>query len=94
MNSNEIISAAIQTYGAPNQIVVAIEELSELQKELCKFLRGESNRDHIAEEIADVSIMLAQLEEIFEIGRRIEYHYAAKMLRLEARIKAKRGEQE
>ena len=44
------------------QIVVAIEEMSELQKELCKVLRHEDyNMRNIAEEIADVSIMLEQI---------------------------------
>lgn len=44
------------------QIVVAIEEMSELQKELCKLLRHEDyNTRNIAEEIADVSIMLEQI---------------------------------
>lgn len=92
MNNTEIISAAIEEYGKLNQLVVAVEELSELQKEICKFIRGDGSREHIAEEIADVSIMLAQLEEIFDIRTSIDYHYGAKMLRLESRIMAKRGE--
>lgn len=44
------------------QFVVAIEEMSELQKELCKLLRHEDySTRNIAEEIADVSIMLEQM---------------------------------
>ena len=43
------------------QMVVAIEELSELQKELCKSLRGKGNEEHIMEEMADVCIMLCQI---------------------------------
>ena len=44
------------------QLIVAIEEMSELQKELCKLLRNEiRSMDNIEEEIADVSIMLEQL---------------------------------
>lgn len=51
------------------QIIVAIEELSELQKELCKMLRKDNtdNIEHIKEEIADVSIMLDQLTYYFKI---------------------------
>ena len=41
--------------------MMAFEEMSELQKEMCKRFRGEKNDDHIAEEIADVEIMLDQL---------------------------------
>ena len=53
------------------QIIVAIEELSELQKELCKMLRKGSadNIENIKEEIADVSIMLDQLVYYLEIDK-------------------------
>ena len=47
------------------QITVAFEEMSELQKELCKYLRGRGSFEHIAEEIADVEIMLEQLKMLF-----------------------------
>ena len=50
------------------QIIVAIEELSELAKELCKNLRGRNNKNHIVEEIADVEIMLEQLILYFDIS--------------------------
>ena len=56
----------IEKFGAKNQIIVAIEELSELQKELCKYLRYKTNIRNISEEIADVEIMLEQLKLIFE----------------------------
>lgn len=53
------------------QIIVAIEELSELQKELCKMLRkgNVDNIENIKEEIADVSIMLDQLVYYFKIDK-------------------------
>lgn len=57
MTNYDIITAAIDTYGTEQQIIVAIEELSELQKELTKIL--------LAEEMADVRIMLLQLGFIF-----------------------------
>lgn len=70
-----ILEGAINTWGNTLQITVAIEELSELQKALCKYLRclttdGEGEKLYlteaaIKEEIADVSIMLNQLELIF-----------------------------
>ena len=56
---------AIRTFGIQSQVIVAIEELSELQKELTKFLRGDHDIDHISEEMADVYIMLDQLCMIF-----------------------------
>lgn len=54
-------------YGETAQLVVAIEELSELQKELCKDLRGKRKRENIIEEIADVIIMLEQMYLIYNI---------------------------
>lgn len=52
----------IDYYGEEKQMVKAIEEMSELQKELCKTLIGKENRDSLVEEIADVQIMLEQLK--------------------------------
>lgn len=62
-----IIERAIKKYGTDSQLNVAIEELSELTKEICKHKRNSSNRERIIEEIADVEIMLEQLKLIFEI---------------------------
>lgn len=49
------------------QLIVAVEELSELQKEICKNLRGQDNIKELTEEIADVQIMLEQLKYYYEI---------------------------
>lgn len=50
------------------QVIVAIEELAELQKELTKSLRDQTNIDNIIEEIADVYIMLEQMKLYFNIN--------------------------
>lgn len=57
----DIEQTAIDKYGKTLQMVVAIEELSELIKELTKNIRGNNNHDAIVEEIADVYIMLEQV---------------------------------
>lgn len=67
MDSKELYTQLITLYGV-QQVIVAIEELSELQKELCKALRNNSNYDNIVEEIADVEIMLEQMKIYFEIN--------------------------
>lgn len=61
------IERAIETYGKDMQLNVAVEELSELIKEICKHKRGNDNRENIIEEMADCYIMLKQLEYIFDI---------------------------
>lgn len=63
-----IYEAAVQTYGANAQILMAVEEMAELTKALLKFIRY-GNRpavlESINEERADVEIMLNQLHVIF-----------------------------
>lgn len=56
---------AVDAFGTPAQIIVAIEECSELIKELSKTLRQKCDIDNISEEMADVQIMLEQLKIIF-----------------------------
>ena len=69
------------------QLNVAIEEFSELIKEICKHKRGEDNRDNIIEEIADCSIMMEQLQIIFGIeDDDIIRIYNEKLDRLEERL--------
>ena len=60
-----ILEGAIKKFGYRHQVIVAVEELSELQKELTKWLRGKCNPACLLEEMADVSIMLNQLQLIF-----------------------------
>lgn len=64
MNQYEIIDKAISTYGSGMQLDVAIEEMSELTKEIVKYKRGKDNKKAIAEELADVYIMLRQVKKI------------------------------
>lgn len=59
---NDICKMALETYGAQMQTLMVFEEMSELQKELIKDARGCSNNNAIAEEIADVEIMLEQMK--------------------------------
>ena len=61
MKNTELYQLALSTYGAEAQTLMVMEEMSELQKELCKHARGADNRAAIAEEIADVLIMLDQM---------------------------------
>ena len=69
-------------------MLMVFEEMSELQKELCKFARGKQNRDAIAEEIADVYIMLGQMVFLHECAEEVAKHRARKLKRLAARIAA------
>ena len=60
---------------------MVIEEMSELTKELCKELRNRGNVDHIAEELADVEITLAQIKLIYGIDELVQQHKEFKLNR-------------
>ena len=72
-----VLSLAIDIYDVDNQIYQAIEEMSELTKALLKLRRVDPDDKieikkriwDIEEETADVAIMIAQLEMIFDAGR-------------------------
>ena len=81
-----IYRKAFERFGKFNQITVAIEELSELQKELCKVLRGNMNIENVVEEIADVEIMIEQLRIMFNADRDIDKVKAQKIDRLKCRM--------
>ena len=82
-----VYEKAISQNGAQLQMVVAVEELSEAQKEICKFLRGGGSIEHLAEEIADAAIMLEQLRYIFGIYESVSSYMDAKVQRLADRLK-------
>ncbi len=77
---------AVRTYGKQSQLVMAMEEMSELTKELSKSLRGTDNAEALAEEIADVEIMLEQLKIIFRNRAMVDRIRASKLVRLSDRI--------
>ena len=86
----KILEKAIETYGKDMQLNVAIEELSELIKEICKSKRGANNREAIIEEMADCYIMMEQIEIIFGLNYcDIKAVYDEKLARLERRIEEK-----
>ena len=81
------LEKAIETYGKDMQLTVAVEEFSELIKEICKNKRGADNRDAIIEELADCFIMAEQLQIIFEIADTdIMAKMGEKLERLEKRL--------
>jgi hypothetical protein len=77
---------AIDKWGADAQLDVAIEELSELIKEICKFKRGFDNGELLAEEVADVEIMCEQLRFIFDFDNKVDHFKNSKLKRLEQRL--------
>lgn len=77
-----VYEKAIARNGVLLQSIVAIEELSEVQKEICKYLRAYNNKEQIAEEVADAKIMLEQLCVIFDINEPVCRYMDEKVQRL------------
>ena len=96
MNHKEIIDTykqAIDTYGVRAQKLMAIEEMSELTKEICKDFRGKLNREHLIEEIIDVIITIDQLIMMYEIsGKEIQQMCERKVERLKERLEKQNDE--
>ena len=86
---NEILLSALTKWGAGMQTVMVFEEMAELQKELCKSLRGKDNRGCIAEEIADVRIMLDQMVILHDCAEDVDTWRNVKLGRLEKRLSDK-----
>lgn len=89
MNNTQLYKALYKKYGV-KQIYVAIEELSELQKELCKLLRNDniSNLEQIKDEIADVQIMMDQIVCFLNINKiELKKIKKQKLLRTQKRLK-------
>lgn len=84
--AKQIYRQALETYGGQLQTFVCMEEMSELQKELCKYERGADNVHQIAEEIADVRIMLDQMVIMHDCETLVEDYKSAKLARLKERL--------
>lgn len=89
----DVLRDAIATYGIAAQVDMAIEEISELTKALCKERRtqlvpGKHAEAHanVIEEIADVAIMLKQLLIMFDKDGEIQKEVDYKIDRLEQRL--------
>lgn len=65
--NKDLLKTVIAQNGSILQMIIAMEEMSELTKELSKSIRGFNNRDAVLEEVADVYIMLMQIEIIHGI---------------------------
>ena len=65
---------------------MVLEEVAELQKEICKLWRGRDNIQAIAEEVADVGIMLDRLKLILDITEDVQQFREKKITRLKERL--------
>ena len=82
MDNNSIYDHLLKQNGLINQNTVAIEELSELIKEITKINRSKGNNANLAEEIADVEIVIEQLKRNYVLLNKVEMYKEYKLKRL------------
>ncbi len=86
MRRNLYIKAS-EKWGENAQIIVAIEELSELSVQLAKILNGKNDGyDNLIDELADVRIMVEQIELNFGVSSIVENRMEEKLNRLEGMV--------
>lgn len=85
---NEIIKDSIVYYGKDAQSTVCMEECAELIQAISKEKRGKSDKNHLAEEMADVLISIALLKEIYDVSNeQINDWIDKKQKRIRSRMK-------
>lgn len=94
MNSKKaykIMNKAIKKYGVEKQLLICIEELSELIQAITKMERypnDETRKNDLMEELTDVLICLDYLALIYEIDEsKIDEIWSKKLKRLKERMK-------
>ena len=84
---NPVLKRALETWGEQAQMMMVVEEMSELMKEILKNVnRKKDNIAEIIEETADVEIMLEQLKENYHIAEKVEAYKAEKIKLIERRL--------
>lgn len=82
MTLTELYRTAFDVNGEVTQSFVCVEELSELQKEICKHYRGFDNLDKIAEETADALMVIFEQIDHLSIHNAVAECFKAKAHRL------------
>lgn len=88
MEKQDILQTATLLWGNTSQVNQLQEELTELSMAICKLRRSgdiDKKMDNFFEEIADVKIMIEQMEFLYGT-KEIEKHYEYKIKRLGDRV--------
>ena len=86
IDEREIYRQALEKWGSQAQIFMLFEEMAELQNAICKAMRGRTSFLAVAEEIADVEIMLEQMKILFNIDEAVLKYRKYKTDRLVERL--------
>ena len=90
---NSLDSKQREIFSGFHNTVIVIEELAELTKELTKALRNKGDITGILEELADVSLGIDYVKEIFDItDKELEYARSIKMTELYKKLSGESSE--
>ena len=93
MGFRKICKDALLIFGAERQIKKCVEELTELCVALLHNECGKDTVDHVAEEIADVEIMLQQMMLLLDCQDQVDKYRARKLESLALKVKSNRSEE-
>lgn len=86
---DKLYQEVVSLWGINSQLNIAQEECAELITAISHFRRDNTTTYKMSEEIADVRIMLDQLESIFGIKDEVRSIQAEKLYRLRKRVDKK-----
>lgn len=98
MDNRKVYQDALDTWGAEAQTKMLFEEIGELMQAVCKasHVKNWEQRaevwSNIAEEIADVKILLEQMELLFNVEEAVKNRMEEKIIRLQMRLEAAHAE--
>lgn len=82
----KLYKAAIDAWGVDAQQWIVVEELGELQEALSRLRRGRISPEDVADEIADATIMLEQLQLMLGVEKLTQQCVERKIQRLQRRL--------
>ena len=86
-----IVKEAIKAYGKEKQLHQTTEECGELIVAISHYLRNRPNSDEdVAEEIADVKLMVRQVELMLGIESDVESYMNVKLRRLKFKLEGEK----
>lgn len=86
---DDVCRQAVEAFDDLENSIVAFEELGELQKEICKKMRGMDNDEHMAEEIVDSMIAIRKLIIRYGLHRKVEDWTQRKLDKLRKKLEGR-----
>lgn len=81
-----ITLAALEKWGVEAQKAILQEECCELSAEIARFNRGRSDKERVAEEVADVIVCMMSVIPALDIAYIVRKYMRKKLKRLEDRL--------